>query len=46
MTRPIVSPKTSAAKDEGRLSKNFGIGRLRSVLAEGRLSKNFGISRL
>ena len=31
MTRPIVSPKTSAAKAEGRLPKNFGIGRLCSA---------------
>ena len=28
MTRPIVSPNKLAAEAEGRLSKNFGIGRL------------------
>ena len=32
MTRPIVSPKTSVAEAEGRLAKNFGIGRLCSAL--------------
>ena len=31
MTRPIVSPKTSVAEAEGRLSKNFGFGRLYSA---------------
>ena len=31
MTRPIVSPKTSAAEAEARLPKNFGIGRLCSA---------------
>ena len=31
MTRPIVLPKTSAAEAEGRLPKNFGIGRLCSA---------------
>ena len=32
MTRPIVSAKTSEAEAEGRLPKNFGIGRLCSAL--------------
>ena len=31
MTRLIVSPKTLAAEAEGRLPKNFGIGRLCSA---------------
>ena len=32
MTRPIVSRKTLPAKAEGRLPKNFGVGRLCSAL--------------
>ena len=42
MTRPIISPKTSATEAEGLLTKNFGFGRLcsASVIVWSRLYNN------